>query len=103
MFFNTIDLKSPELDQQELNTIAQEELILSIYKINNKEISPSQILKIINEKYHKNWPLTSIRRSVTNLTKENLLVKMPNKVKGIYGLPEHVWRLKQKSEQQKLF
>ena len=38
-------------------------------------------------------PITSIRRSINTLTKRGELTKTDEKVPGIYGRPEHVWRV----------
>ena len=54
----------------------------------NTSLSPSMIFKALREK----WPLTSIRRSITNLTnKSKMLIKLNQKVTGIYGQPEGLW------------
>ena len=39
-------------------------------------------------------PLTSVRRAMTNLTKDGLLEKTELKAEGIYGRPEHFWKYK---------
>jgi hypothetical protein len=50
MFYNTIDLTGQELEKAKAQTLKQEELIATIYKKNcHKEISPSQILEIVNK------------------------------------------------------
>lgn len=104
MFYNTIDLTGQELEKAKAQTLKQEELIATIFKKNcHKEISPSQILEIVNKYYGLNWPLTSIRRAITNLTEEMALIKTPKMVDGIYGKPEHLWRFNLKIIQQNLF
>ena len=104
MCYNTIDLTGQELEMAKAQTLKQEELISTIYKKNcHKEISPSQILDVVNKHYGLNWPLTSIRRAITNLTEENALVKLQTMKDGIYGKKEHVWRFNSKVIQQNLF
>ena len=104
MFYNTIDLTGQELEKAKAQTLKQEELIAAIFKKNcTKEISPSQILEITNRHYGLNWPLTSIRRAITNLTEENTLVKLKTMKEGIYGKPEHTWKFNLKVIQQDLF
>lgn len=39
-------------------------------------------------------PLTSARRSITNLTTRGLLEKLPYTRPGLYGRPVHTWRLR---------
>lgn len=104
MFYNTIDLTGPELEKAKADTLKQEELISAIYKRNpGKAISPSQILEITGKYYGLNWPLTSIRRAITNLTENTALIKLPGMIDGIYGKPEHVWRFNSKVAQGNLF
>ena len=104
MFYNTIDLTGHELEKAKADTLKQEELIEAIYKRNaGKAISPSQILDVVNKHYGLNWPLTSCRRAITNLTKETVLIKLKSMVDGIYGKPEHTWRFNSKVIQQNLF
>ena len=51
------------------------------------------LILILQRKYHLNYPLTSIRRALTNLTGALHLQKNEIKVQGIYGMPEHTWKL----------
>jgi len=39
------------------------------------------------------WPLTSIRRALTNLTTRGLLEKRAETITGLYGRREHLWTL----------
>ncbi|MDZ7658048.1 hypothetical protein [Fodinibius sp.] len=57
--------------------------------------SPSQL--------HRNcefidWPLTSTRRALTNLTNDDILVKTEYTVEGKYGRDEHQWRWKRPAD-----
>lgn len=49
--------------------------------------SPSQVHAIF-----PHWPITSIRRALSNLTARGELEKLAETVEGAYGRPEHVWR-----------
>ena len=51
------------------------------------------VYKAINEK----WPITSIRRAMTNLTDDGMIVKTQETVKGVYGKNEHLWSLPEKT------
>jgi len=44
------------------------------------------------------WPITSIRRAITNLTDDEKIVKTQKTTKGIYGKKEHLWALPKKTE-----
>ncbi len=93
-FFNTISLEGPELEKVNARAAKQEDLILSIFKANpSRNLSPTQIHSIFQLRYQLHSPITSIRRGLTNLTKDEKLIKTEVKVKGNYGLDEHCWTL----------
>ena len=64
---------------------SQDERILLLMR-KNKEQTPSELIK-----HFENTPITSIRRSLTNLTKQGKLTKTDNKKIGLYGRFEYVW------------
>jgi hypothetical protein len=68
----------------------QEEYILAFFKDEEKPQSPSMVYDALPE----HWPITSVRRAITNLTTAGELVKTNNTVTGMYGKPEHLWSLK---------
>ena len=45
------------------------------------------------EHYGKRYPLTSIRRAISNLTDNGKLMKLERMVMGNYGKKVHTWRL----------
>ena len=69
----------------------QEEQILAFFKDHKEPLfSPSMVYNA----FHKAWPITSVRRAMTNLTTAGELVKTSSTVTGMYGKPEHLWSLK---------
>jgi|TARA_A100001035_G_scaffold220634_1_gene180709 hypothetical protein len=68
----------------------QEEYILAFFKDEGKPQSPSMVYDSLPE----HWPITSVRRAITNLTTAGELVKTNSTVTGMYGKPEHLWSLK---------
>lgn len=96
MYYNTNTLFGPELKQAEEKTKKQEELVMDVFKKLLQPLTPSLVYRYLinNGKINANTPLTSIRRSITYLTQKEELVKTPVKVKGLFGSPEHKWRLK---------
>lgn len=58
--------------------------------------SPSQV----HEQKCFQWPLTSTRRAISNLTKAGILEKTDHTVEGRYGKPEHCWKWKNPNEGQ---
>ena len=51
--------------------------------------TPSELNKLVLP----NAPITSVRRSLTGLTKVGLLIKTSYLVDGPYGRPEGLWKL----------
>ena len=87
-YHNTTDLKGKDLVAAIEKAESQDRWIYHLFGIYN-ELSPSQAYL----KYPTPTPITSIRRSITNLTKNGNLVKTDQKVMGMYGRPEYVWKL----------
>lgn len=99
MFYNTIYFRSEDLTKAWEDTKRQENLILFIFKQNPyKKFSPSDIWNFFITNTNHNWPLTSIRRSITDLTSDGVLTKLDETKKGLYGKPEFYWQLKQLSK-----
>lgn len=78
---------------------------------NNVEKAKSQEEKLLEHFYNFVWgfnpsllhsafesyPITSIRRALTNLTKQGKLIKTYEKRIGMYGRSEYVWKLNEKT------
>lgn len=75
----------------------QDEVVLKFFN-SNKGIgySPSKLHEylIAYSLIDNATPLTSIRRSLTNLTVAGKLVKTQQKVISKYNRPEYIWKLK---------
>jgi hypothetical protein len=89
-YYNTTKIKGYELIAYKKRAESQESLVYNCFLDYKKPLSPSMILY----KLGLNCPITSIRRAVTNLTLDNKLIKTNDTTRGIYGKPEHLWRLK---------
>lgn len=94
-YYNTTNEKGEKLKEYGLQAATQDQLILEIFDIcalNFKTfdfaLSPSEIA---GHNFFNNVPITSIRRSLTNLTKQGRLIKTSIKVTGQYGRKEHTW------------
>lgn len=88
MFYNTTNETGETLKEYRSKAKTQDELILEFYK-RGGFWSPSQV----QENVLPNAPLTSVRRSISNLTADGYLLKTIVKVKGIYDRPEYCWRI----------
>ena len=86
---------APPVDLQKYASLArsQDRAILRYFNANpNGAYTPSMILVRVFGK--DTAPLTSIRRSINTLTKNNFLEKTSLQLKGPYGRPEYCWRLR---------
>ena len=99
MYYNTTNEEGSELLNSRTKTLTQDELILEIYQIHEEHdidrfgLSPEVVRWTCEEFYGKNWPITSIRRSINTLTKSGKLTKTSRLKKGPYGKREHLWKL----------
>jgi len=90
IYYNTTNATNPELTDYKAVATGQDEIILELFTYGNRSgYTPSQVWRIVLRKSL----LTSVRRSITNLTDIAKLVKTDAKREGFYGRPEHVWRL----------
>jgi Fe2+ or Zn2+ uptake regulation protein len=91
-FYNTIGLYEGELESANLQAKTQEDLILQVFQNNPDTLFTPFGLQGELEAMGKNYPITSIRRAITNLTKRGFLVKTIAKKPGIYGQLNFLWR-----------
>lgn len=91
-YFNTTHLSPADgLIEAQDRARHQNVNILSLFR-KYSPMSPSMVWARYRKEYGEVL-LTSIRRAITTMTKQGLLVKTSVKVKGIYEKPEYVWKL----------
>ena len=90
-YFNTTSVTNPELAEYQSRAMTQEECVLAAMK----HIGSATASHLWRHNFSQKCPITSIRRALTCLTKEGLLVKTPNKKIGLWGRPEHVYKTKE--------
>jgi hypothetical protein len=91
-FFNTIGLRGQDLAAAHHQARNQDAVVLDVFRQHDRPLTPSDVWRLTSDAGHR-WPLTSIRRAITNLTDDGQLVKLPKQRTGIYGKPEHHWSL----------
>jgi Fe2+ or Zn2+ uptake regulation protein len=89
-YYNTNKEEGDQLLQSENNAHTQEQQIIKLFS-NGEYLSPDEILDICNQEH--NYPITSIRRALTNLTNKGLLVKTDTFKLGKFGKKTHTWSL----------
>lgn len=91
IFFDTIGLTDQELEERKIKAGTQNRTILDFFRSHpNYEFTPFQVQRYCNM---PNVPITSIRRSITTLTKLGYLRMTPVKRMGDYGTMNNCWKL----------
>jgi len=93
MYYNTNKEEGQGLEASKKKTETQETLVMGVFMLKPKW-SPSEIMTHINHFLPRDYPLTSIRRALTDLTSKGVLEKTDEMKMGIYGKREHLWKLK---------
>lgn len=97
-FFNTTEACGEELQQYTKKASTQDEVVEAYYLAFLTAASPEQVW--LHCYKDTSVPLTSVRRSVSNLEKAGKLMKNNEKVTGIYGRPVNKWiHVKHKREE----
>jgi len=108
-FYNTIQLEGEELKKARSKALTQDEHVLAFFRdYDNLGATPErvlrhfQIMEGLNENKWANTPITSIRRSFSNLSRTEdkfgnpitpKIYKTDTMVKGDYGKQIHIWKL----------
>ena len=92
-FHNSTGLAGAELAAAERVAVTQDEIILALYSVLRRAMSPSQVWRRLTDAGH-DWPLTSVRRAITNLADRGHLVQTREMRIGLYGKPEHLWQVR---------
>jgi hypothetical protein len=86
-FYNSTGETGGNLVQFQHVTLRQEDVILRFFRTHPGRLyTPSQINQLLPQA-----PITSIRRALSNLTRDGWLVKTTSKRQGQVGRPEHCW------------
>jgi hypothetical protein len=91
-YFLTVAATPEDLTRYIAIATHQDSMVLAVYQYAKRPLSPSQVARRLEELGVKIL-LTSVRRSVSTLTREGLLQKLPALTAGIFGRFEHTWSL----------
>jgi hypothetical protein len=88
-FYNTN--KTEDVEVEYINNEKQEKAIERFFKAHpNEEFTPFEVQERV---FPHNVPITSVRRAMTDLTSEGVLIKTEHVKSGIYGKNNLLWRL----------
>lgn len=96
-YFQTTPMQGDQLALAIDSASRQDDYILSVYQRAGRALSPSEVHEV-TQREGRTWPITSIRRSITTLTKSGALVKLHALRTGDHGKPEHLWTLPARDE-----
>ena len=85
-----------ELGDSETQTLKQEDFIMQVFEGSNGAAIADQIY-LACKSLGKNWPITSIRRAISTLTKAGKLTKTNELRMGRHGKKTHVWRINEQT------
>lgn len=92
-YYNTNGLSGESLLDANEKALCLQDKILELYKRLPDDKTPFEISTIMVKNGYK-YPITSIRRAMTNLSKEGKLIKSPSANRyGDYAKPNHTWKL----------
>ena len=96
MYYNTTPIKCEELADAKEKASSQDLDVLSIFKSKYvRTLTPEMCHDYLKSKHPKyeRTPITSIRRSFTNLKNRGLIRKIGVTIKGNYGRKCNCWQL----------
>ena len=94
-FHNTTHETGQQLIKFEKQTEGQDKVILDFFKKHEAfSFTPCECQSFIQL---TGVPITSIRRSISDLTKKGLLIKTNKKKIGTYGRPNYTWKYNTKN------
>lgn len=89
MYYNTTNSIPEKLTAYLKATQTQDDAILTFFRANEQSFTPFEVQELVLPKA----PVTSVRRSMTNLTDRGFLVKTDEQRNGLYVRPNYCWRL----------
>ena len=91
MYYNTVKEKGDELKKNKTKALSQDKQIWGLLAFTKTAYTPFEIQDAFLSQDIR-WPITSVRRALTNLTKDNVLIKTDELVPADYGRPNYKWQ-----------
>lgn len=100
MFYNTTNEKGATLKESQKKAKSQDEMVLDYFKKHEllgatpeRVLRHFKIMEDLNDSKWHNTPITSIRRSFSNLHKKGLIYKTGQTIEGDFGKQINIWKL----------
>ena len=101
MFYNTNNEKGETLKESKKKAKSQDEMVLEFLRSHDQlGVTPERtlrhfkIMESLSENRWHNTPITSIRRSFSNLKKKGLIYKTGQTIEGDFGKQIAIWKAK---------
>jgi len=90
-YYNTTNEKGVELKKNISKANHQNMRVMELFQedMGSNRYSPSQVMGLALP----HAPITSVRRAMSDLTKAGYLTRTQDKIYGIYGRKEYIWKL----------
>ena len=99
-YYNTTYITGPLLEEAEQAARTQEDRVMAYFEFVGSS-TPSEAWTHV---FRCSVPITSVRRAISDLTDEGVLIKTTKLREGAFGKPEHEWRIaRPEDRQQNLF
>lgn len=99
MYHNTSGIQGRLLLDFQERARSQEDRIYRIFQESPRKLmTPFEVKTILDFLEGTDTPITSVRRAMTDLTKEGRLVRTRERKTEVYARPNYYWRLKYKHE-----
>jgi hypothetical protein len=91
-FYNTINIAGTDLNNQKQKAMTQTQIVMEFFRHNPKRsFTPFEVCQAA---FNNSCPVTSVRRAITVLEKEGLLIKLTERRNGDYGVLNHLWKFR---------
>lgn len=99
LFYNTIDLNPAQLAIESEKALGLQTMIQNVFTANpTQEISGFQMKHYLEGKLFKKVNINSVRRSMSNLKNDKVIIKTVKMRIGDEGKPEHLYMLREGNE-----
>lgn len=87
-YHNTLPIHGKALETAEAKAQSLEVMILKYFSDHSSQgFTPPEVQLVFGQQ----WPLTSVRRSITNLTTKGFLITTGERRPGLFGSDNNVW------------
>lgn len=92
-YHNTVPVHGDDLKAAEAKAASQDDMIIRYFKEHPyTSFTPDQVWLSFGQQ----WPITSVRRAITNATKDGHLIVTGERRMGLYGMNTNTWIYKKK-------